>query len=184
LGLAGLAHAWHAAVRLLGIPGQVADGILCWILLSSTLLTRLFFRPALPAPLVPALAVLLAPPVVAGFAYAEMTGGRIDFIARALAGYAILMAVVQLRFVPMYASLQFSPGFWAFTFSYAAVAVDALLWLTATRPAGAKALGIATLALITILVAGIAARTLIAIRRRQFFPQRAGHDSAGMTVRV
>ncbi len=148
-------------------------GILCLILLSSTILTRLFFFPMLAAGLVPTLAILLAPPVVAGFAYAEMTHDRIDFVARALGGYAILMALVQLRFIPIYARLKFSPGFWAFTFPYAAAVTDALFWMQATRPPGAKAYAIAAVTLITILVAGIAARTLAAVRRGELFPKPA-----------
>jgi tellurite resistance protein TehA-like permease len=35
-------------------------------------------------------------------------------------------AVVQLRFLPTYRQLRFSPGSWAFTFSRAAAAGDPL----------------------------------------------------------
>jgi tellurite resistance protein len=164
-----------AAVHLHALAeASFGIGILCWILITSTILTRLFFLPMLAAGLVPTLAILLAPPVVAGFAYAEMTHGRIDFIARALGGYAILMALVQLRFIPIYARLKFSAGFWAFTFPYAAAVTDALLWVKATRPPSANVYAIAALTLITILVAGIAVRTLVAVRRGELFPKPAG----------
>ena len=145
-------------------------GILCWLLVGSLLLNRLFFRPLLPPPLVPALAIEFAPPVVAGVAYYALTGGAVNFVAAALGGYAVLMAVVQLRFVPLYARLRFSPGFWSFTFSYAAGATDALLWITATRPPGATAYAIVVLVLITALIAGIGARTVAAAARGQFLP--------------
>ena len=168
----GLLGAFAAATVHLHAVAEASFGIgiSCWLLLSSVLLGRLFFRPMLPAALVPTLAIEITPPVIAGIAYFEITGGRIDFIARALAGYAILMALVQLRFIPLYARLAFTPGFWAFTFAYAAAALDSLLWLTYTRPAGARAYGVCVLALITILLAGIAARTLVAIKRHEFFP--------------
>ncbi len=145
-------------------------GILCWLLVGSLLLNRLFFRPLLPPPLVPALAIEFAPPVVAGVAYYALTGGAVNFVAAALGGYAVLMAVVQLRFVPLYARLRFSPGFWSFTFSYAAGATDALLWITATRPPGATAYAIVVIVLITALIAGIGARTVAAAARGQFLP--------------
>ena len=96
--------------------------MLCWLLLGSLVLNRLFFNQMLPPPLVPTLAIELAPPAVAGVAWFAMNGGTIDLPARVLGGYAVLMALVQLRFLPVYRRLHFSPGFWAFTFSYTAAA--------------------------------------------------------------
>ena len=119
------------------------------------------------------LAIDVAPPALAGLAYFEITGGRIDFLARALGGFAVLMVVVQLRFIPVYLRLSLTPAFWAFTFPYAAVATDILLWLRYGDPPGARAYAIAILVLITILLTGITARTLVAIRRHQFFPAPA-----------
>src|SRR5262249_25513748 len=80
-----------------------------------------------------------------------------------LVGYAVLMALVQLRLIPRYASLRFSLGFWAFTFPYAATATDALLWITLTHPAGAAGYAIAVVTLITGFIAAIAVRTLIPV---------------------
>jgi tellurite resistance protein len=159
-------HLHAVAEALFGI------GLFSWILLAALVLNRLLLRPALPPPLAPTLAIQLAPPVVAGFAYFAMSGGKIDFIARALGGYAVLMALVQLRLVPLYARLRFTLGFWAFTFTLAAAATDALLWLAATRPAGTTAYAAILLGLISLLVAAIAVRSVIAIVRGQFFPPR------------
>jgi tellurite resistance protein len=142
-------------------------GVTCWLLVGSTLLHRLFVRPSLPAALVPTLAIELAPPAVAGFAYFTWHGPRIDTVAYLLGGYAVLMALVQLRFVPVYARLRFTPGFWAFTFSYAAAAIDALSWLRIARPPGAEGYAGAVLTLITVAVAGVAARTVVALARGQ-----------------
>jgi tellurite resistance protein len=160
-GAAAQVHLHALAVASFGI------GILCWVLVGSLLLNRLFFRRLLPAPLVPTLAIEFAPPAVAGVAYFALTGGAVTFIAAALGGYAILMAVVQLRLVPLYARLRFSPGFWSFTFSYAAGATDALLWITASKPAGARAYAAVVIALITALIAAIAGRTVVAAVRGQ-----------------
>lgn len=151
----------------------------CWLLVGSLLLNRLFFRQMLPPPLVPTLAIEFAPSVVAGVAYFALTGGTVNFVASALGGYAVLMAVVQFRLIPLYARLRFSLGFWSFTFSYAAGATDALLWITATKPSGARAYAAVAITLITVLIAAIAARTVVAVARGQFLPQppspAAGH---------
>jgi len=165
-----------SAAATVGLPGMAeaafGAGVISWMVLGSIMLNRLFFRPPLPAPLVPTIAIEAAPPAVAGMAYFAIAGGRVDFVARALGSYAILMALAQLRLIPLYARLPFSPGFWSFTFSYAAVATDALLWLHATRPPGSTACMIVVVTLITLLVVGIAIRSVVALRRGEFFPAR------------
>lgn len=81
------------------------------------------------------------------------------------------MALGQVRLVPVYVRLPFSPGFWGFTFSYAASATDAVLWLRFGRPAGARGLTVAVLALITGFVAVIAYRTVrLALSGRLLLP--------------
>lgn len=105
-------------------------------------------------------------------------------MARVLGGYAVLMALVQLRFLPFYRQLHFSPGFWAFTFSYAAAAGDALEWLRISAAPGRTALSIVLLALVTGLVLVIAARTARLALRGQLLPApaRAGHPAAGRLI--
>ncbi len=142
-------------------------GVLCWILLGSIVWNRLFFRPGLPAALVPTLAIELAAPVLAGLAYFALTGGATNLIAVALGGYAVLMALVQVRLMPVYAKLTFTPGFWAFTFPAAAAATYALRWITLKKPPGATAYAIVVVALLTALIAAITTRTVIAATRGQ-----------------
>jgi tellurite resistance protein len=148
-------------------------GVLCWLLLGSLILNRLFFTQMLPPPLVPTLAIELAPPAVAGVAWFAMNGGTIDLPARVLGGYAVLMALVQLRFLPVYRRLHFSPGFWAFTFSYTAAAGDALCWIRFTALPGRTALSIAVLVLATGLVGVIAIRTARLALRGGLLPAAA-----------
>jgi len=169
-GLVGATAA--AGVRLPGVAeASFGIGIGCWLLLGSLVWNRLFFRPMLPAALVPTLAIEVAPPAVAGVAYFTLTGGTINFAARVLGGFCVLMALTQLRFVPLYARLRFSPGFWAFTFSYAAVAADALLWIAIARPPGATGYAIAVVTLITVFIAAIGARTVLAVARGELMPE-------------
>lgn len=110
----------------------------------------------------------------AGLAWFALAGpggpGRAaSMIAFALGGYAVLMVLAQLRLSLVYSRLSVSPGFWAFTFSYAAVVADALAWLALRKPPGETGYAIAALALLTGFIAWIAARTtLLAVRGRLF----------------
>lgn len=162
---AALVHLHAVAVASFGI------GILCWLLLGSILLNRLFFRPGLPPALLPTLAIELAPPAVAGIAWFGLGGKPASPVACVLGGYAVLMALVQLTLVPSYARLSFSPGFWAFTFSYAAAATDGMLWIDKERPPGATAYAVIGAAAITLLIGAIAVRTVILLARGQLLPR-------------
>src|SRR5216683_1058378 len=148
-------------------------GLISWLMLGPIILNRLYFRPGLPAALTPTLAIIIVPSVIAGNAYFVLTGGRIDLLAYALAGYAVLMALVQLRLLPLYLKLKFSPGFWAFTFSYAATAAYALRWIHLNQFAGTAMLGYVVLAAITLFIAAIALRSLVALWQGKFLPAPA-----------
>jgi tellurite resistance protein len=145
-------------------------GIVCWLMLGSLIINRLFFTDRLPAALVPTLAIEVAPPAVAGGAYFALHGPTPDVFAYGLAGYAVLMVLVQVRLLPLYVRLSFTPGFWAFTFSWAAVAELALLWLRIERPAGEVVWAALAAGAVSLLIAAIAAHSLVAIGRGQFLP--------------
>jgi tellurite resistance protein len=149
-------------------------GILSWVLLGSVVLGRLITTRRLPAALQPVTAIELAPAALAGVAWFALAGGRgITVIASAIGGYLVLMALVQLRLIPVYRKLRFSPGFWAFTFSYAIAITCALEWITRTNPPGGTGYAIAAIAAITLFIGAIAVRTLIAIARGQFLTRAA-----------
>lgn len=148
-------------------------GILCWIMIGSTIINRLFFHSSLPAPLVPTLAIELAPPVVGGLAYFAITDGRKDIVAYGFAGYAVLMVLVQLRLLPTFLKLKFSPSFWSFTFAWAAAATYALEWIALSDVSGARAWATVIVTVITLFIVVIAVKTLTLIRDGRFLPQRA-----------
>jgi tellurite resistance protein len=145
-------------------------GIISWVLLGSTILNRLFCRPPLPAALVPTMAIELGIPAVAGLAYFAVAGRAVSLMACVLGGYTVLMAVVQVRLIPVYYRLPFTPGAWSFAFSYGAAAADALVWLAITKPPAATGYAIAVISLLTALVSWIAFRTAILAVRGQLFP--------------
>jgi len=168
----GLVGAYCAAAVHLHALGEASFGIgvICWLLLGSTILNRLSTRPALPPALMPTMAIEIAPPAVAGLAYFALTGRAVSMVAYALAGYAVLMALAQVRLIPAYARLAFTPGFWAFTFSYSAAVADALVWIDLKRPPGASGYAVVIIALLTGFIAWIAARTAVLAIRGQLFP--------------
>ncbi len=171
----GLVGAFCAAQVQLTALGAASFGVgmLCWLMIGSTVLGRLFFHRALPPALVPTLAIEVAPPAVAGIAYFALAGGRTDWPARALAGYAVLMIVVQVRLFPRFRALRFSAAFWAFAFSWAAVATDALDWIALRRPSGAAAWATLILTVITAFIGYIALRTVLLVVRGELLPPRA-----------
>jgi hypothetical protein len=73
-------------------------------------------------------------------------------------------------------SASLTPGFWSFTFAYAAAASDVLVWLAITKPTGATGSAIAVIALLTAFVSWIAFRTVIVAVRGQLFPARLPAD--------
>jgi tellurite resistance protein len=155
-------------------------GLICWIVVGSIILGRLLFRPMLPPPLLPTLAIEVAPAAVASLAWFEMHGARIDNVAALLAGYGVLMVTAQLRLAPAYRRLPFMPSTWAFTFSWAAVASVSLVWLQATHVTGYRVGQYVVLTVVTVLVATIAARTVVAIYRRQLLPQSPTSTSSAV----
>jgi tellurite resistance protein len=146
-------------------------GVVSWLVVGSLILGRLFFRPMLAPPLQPTLAIEVAPAAVTSLAWFAIHGDHVDAVTAFLAGYGMLMVLAQLRLLPAYLRLTFMPSFWAFTFSWAAVATTGIIWLQSTHPAGYRSWQYVLIAAITALVGGIAIRTVIAISRHQFLPR-------------
>jgi tellurite resistance protein len=145
-------------------------GVVSWLVLTSLTLGRLLFVTMLPAALVPTLTFEAAPAALAGNAYFELHGPVLDAAVYGLTGYLVLMVLVQLRLLPVYCRLKFTPGFWSFTFPWAAIAGFALTGLHIERPAGQTAYAVLALAAVSLLIGAIAARSLVAIARGQFLP--------------
>jgi len=131
----------------------------------------LFTQPSLPAALMPTLAIELAPPVVAGNAWFGINGNQPDTVAYLLAGYALLMVLVQIRLIPVYARLPFAAGMWAFSFSYAAAFTTGLRWLAAEHVAGQRPLTYGLLAVITAGFLALAVRTVVALVQGTLLPR-------------
>lgn len=160
---AGFGHAGLARL-LFGI------GTLSWLLIGGILLHHLVGQERLPTPLLPTMAILLAPPVVASNAWFAINGGRSDTVALGLAGYTILMVITQLGLVPAYRTVPFGPGWWSFSFPWSATVGNALTWLSAGHAGHQRVWACLLLATLTGCIGVLAVRTAQALVQRRFLP--------------
>jgi tellurite resistance protein len=144
-------------------------GVGSYLLLGSIIGQRLFVAPELPKPLLPTIAIELAPPVVAANSWFAINGGRVDTTAAVISGFALLMVLTQLRLIPLYRTAPFGPAYWAFSFPVAAAVTCGLHWLGPEHVPGATGLGYALVGLLSAGFLLLAARTAVALWRGTFF---------------
>jgi tellurite resistance protein len=145
-------------------------GLASWIVVGPTIFGRQMTGSPLTVELTPTVAIWLAPASVASVAHLSGTGGHVDDVAAILAGYASLMVLAQVPLLPRLVRLPFTLGTWAFAFSWSAVASTLLFWLGSGHPAGERLLEYIVLAAISLLVGGIAVRTVVAMARGELLP--------------
>jgi tellurite resistance protein len=143
-------------------------GVGSYLLLGSIIGQRLFVVPELPKPLLPTIAIELAPPVVAANSWFAINGGRVDTTAAVISGFAVLMVLAQLRLIPLYRTAPFGPAYWAFSFPAAAAVTCGLHWLGLEHVPGASGLGYALVGLLSAGFLLLAARTVVALWRGTF----------------
>ncbi|MEU7766547.1 potassium-tellurite ethidium and proflavin transporter [Nocardia sp. NPDC049190] len=160
---AGLVGAFAAAETGLDwlAVGTFAVGIFFWLVISAFFFLRLALRPAMPAPLVPTLAIMIAPPAVASAAWLTISGGRPDDVFGGLTALTAFMVLIHVPLLPRYRALPFSVSFWSFTFPVASVAALAITWLRLLHPFAWQASTIALLAAVTIFVVVVAVKSIL-----------------------
>jgi tellurite resistance protein len=100
-------------------------GVLAWLAVESVILHRLLTAEELKLPLRPTLGIQLAPPCVALLAYASITTGPPDLLARMLLGYALFQALLLLRLM-LWIRQPFTAGYWGFSFGVTAIAAGVM----------------------------------------------------------
>jgi tellurite resistance protein len=150
-----------ARIGLTGLAiGAFAVGIFFWLVITILLVTRLAVHGTLPTPLVPTLAIFVAPPAVAGSAWFTINGFTVDPIQYALAGLTVLLLLMQAGLVKRYRELSFNLGFWSFTFPFAAVGSYGVEWLNAVALPGWQAWAWLLVAAVSVLIGSIAALSI------------------------
>jgi tellurite resistance protein len=153
-------------------------GVTSFVVLASIITQRLYTGPPLPPPLLPTIAIEVAPPVVAGSSWFAINGGKVDTPAAILAGLAIWMVLVQFRLIPLYRQAPFGPGYWAFLFPTAATVTYGIHWLAAEHVHGGTALAYALAGILTAGAALLTARTVTGLIHGTFLPRVPGADQA------
>jgi len=164
------------AISALGWPelGQLffGAGVLAWLALESLIIGRLLTAEELPAALRPTLGIQLAPPAVALLAYASLTTGPPDIVARMLLGYALVQALLALRLMP-WVRQAYTPGYWAYTFGVTAIATAVLRYTERDHDPIFGTLAPVLFVAANVVVLGLALRTLVALLQGRLLPAQA-----------
>ena len=158
------------AMPALGLPPMhglmvfaLATGLFFAVPLFTLIFSRLLFEPPLPDALKPSLLILIAPFAV-GFSTDTVTTGRTDMFAEALYMLTLFLLAVllgQLRHLPVCCPFRIS--WWAVSFPLAASAIAGLRFAAAEPGLIPDLIALALLALATLVVAGLFARTLLGL---------------------
>ena len=141
-------------------------GLVFWIVLLTIVLYRLFFHEPLPARLTPTLFILLAPPSVGFIAYLQLNE-NLDAFARILYYTALFLALLLASNALRFLRTPFFISAWAYSFPLAALTIATLV-MSARQPGPAfTLLGLGLLTIVSLVVATLAVKTLIAASRRQ-----------------
>jgi tellurite resistance protein len=145
-----------------------AAGLMFWVVLLVLVFNRLIFHAPIPARLFPTLVILIAPPAVAFVAYLRLAGG-IDAFAILLLNMAYVFAGLVALQVPKLLRLPFALSWWALSFPLAALAVASFAYGRGVGSAVHVGIGMAVLALLVAVVAGLVWRTGVGLMRGEFF---------------
>lgn len=149
--------------------GYFSVGIFFSAVITTVLIFRLMTGPKLPDPLVPTLAIVSAPPAVAGNAWWAISHGTPSNVNIVLGALMVAMLAPQLFLIRHYVHTAFVLGFWAITFTAASSDTYAVHLLTG-ESAGARGVALGWLAVLmaTVVVGTVAVRSLgiIATGRR------------------
>jgi tellurite resistance protein len=125
----------------------------------------LFHNP-LPEKLMPTFFILIAPPAVGFIAYYNLTG-QLDPFARVLYYGGLFLTLLMLTQVARFVRLRFFLSWWAYSFPLAAITVATLLMYEISTNRFFYGLGLALLALLSLVVTFLLYRTLQAIAAKK-----------------
>jgi tellurite resistance protein len=142
-------------------------GIVYWPALFAVVLNRLFVGGELPSALAPTLAILIAPPAVAGLAWQALGGSPSDPLVTILVSVALFQAILLLTQIRQLLRVPFALPSWALSFPLAALATLLLGVGHSTDSPGYLWPGVVVLIVMSLVILVLAGRTLLAVRRRE-----------------
>jgi len=143
-----------------------AMGLVFAIALLVIFLYRMIFHQPLHDRHLPTLFIIIAPPAVAAIAYVKLTGS-FDSFARILYFLAVFFTIFLVAHIRMFGRLHFYLSWWAYTFPLAAFTIVTFLVGKETATRFYQDAATALWAVVSILVAGLVVRTVVAV---------AGHE--------
>ena len=143
-----------------------AVGLVFAVVLLVVFIYRMFFHQPLHDRHLPTLFILIAPPAVAAVAYVKLTGS-FDSFARILYFLAVFFALFLIVQVRMFARIRFYLSWWAYTFPMAALTIATFLVGKETASAFYKDAATVLWVGLSVLVAGLVARTVAAVGRHE-----------------
>jgi tellurite resistance protein len=138
-------------------------GMLFWVVLFTIIFYRVLFHHPIPARLTPTLFILIAPPAVGFVSYTRLAGG-LDSFGRVLFFSAVFLTLLLFTQIGRFARLQFFLSWWAYSFPLAAITIASFVMHDLSGVGAYRMLGIGLLGLLTLVVAMLCVRTLLAIR--------------------
>jgi len=141
-----------------------------WFAYESVILRRLLETPSMVLPLRPVIGIFFAPPLVGGVAYLSLTSGRPDFMAKAMLGYGLFMALVIIRLLPWWREQQFAPSYWAFTFAISALPIMLMMFLKRGEGGFYEWLAIGAFVAANVLIGAIFVGTVWLLLSGKMFP--------------
>ncbi len=141
-------------------------GLFFWPVLTAIIFNRLIFHSNLPDRLMPTLFIFIAPPAVGFVAWYNLTG-EIDAFARVLYFVGLFFTLLLLSQVNYFRKLNFFLSWWAYSFPIAAITIASFIMATVTGLSAYANIATGLLSLLTLLVAGLLIRTVIAVLRKE-----------------
>lgn len=141
-------------------------GLFFWPVLTAILFNRLIFHATLPARMVPTLFIFIAPPAVGFISYLNLVGG-VDAFALILYCVGLFFTLLLATQITYFSKLQFFLSWWAYSFPIAAITIATLALAEHAGIGGLRTLAAVLLAILSVVIAGLVVRTLLAVLRRE-----------------
>lgn len=138
-----------------------AFGSIAWLVLLPLIVRRsFFFKPEIPTPMTPVLAIFMAPPAVILMSWQSLTGAEIDWLTLTLLAVTFLSMVVLAMRIPTLRKAPFGMPYWSFTFPFAAASAAATTMAGMSDQVWALWVAALLLAFTTTLIGFIALKTI------------------------
>ena len=143
----------------------ISVGLVFWVVLQTIVVYRVIFHDPIPPRLLPTLFILLAPPAVGFIAYGALVP-ELDVFARVLYYTALFLALLLGSNVLHFLKSGFFLSAWAYSFPLAAMTIATFAMVHRSGVVAFNGVGLAMLAIVSLVVLVLIAKTLGAVGRR------------------